>query len=159
MMFYVKSAAVVVALVFVLAGGAAVAQMPPGHPDMMAPPPGGPLHGMIPFKHVEGVLAFLRAELKITDGQAAQWDALAEVVRTEAKALEADHQAHEAVEHAGTPPTPPEAIQDHIKMVTSHLEALKKVQAVLTPLYAGLSDEQKKAADDLLHDLMCEGPR
>ena len=36
------------------------------------------------------------------------------------------------------------------KMMTAHLEALRKFKAAVDPLYAALSDEQKKTADELL---------
>ena len=36
------------------------------------------------------------------------------------------------------------------KMMTAHLEALRQFKAAVDPLYAALSDEQKKTADELL---------
>jgi hypothetical protein len=36
------------------------------------------------------------------------------------------------------------------KMMTAHLEALRKLKSAVDPLYAALSDEQKKTADELL---------
>ena len=35
-------------------------------------------------------------------------------------------------------------------MMTAHLEALRKFKAAVDPLYAALSPEQKKTADELL---------
>jgi hypothetical protein len=35
-------------------------------------------------------------------------------------------------------------------MMTAHLEALLKFKAAVDPLYAALSEEQKKTADELL---------
>ena len=43
--------------------------------------------GMEPIDHVEGRIAFLRAELKITDAQAPAWNGFAEALRANAKAL------------------------------------------------------------------------
>ncbi len=40
------------------------------------------------IQNVEGDLAFLKAELKITDAQQKSWDQFAEALRTNAKALE-----------------------------------------------------------------------
>ncbi len=34
--------------------------------------------------------------------------------------------------------------------MTAHLEALRKLKAAIDPLYAALSDEQKKTADQLI---------
>jgi hypothetical protein len=36
------------------------------------------------------------------------------------------------------------------KMMTAHLEALRKFKTAVDPLYAALSAEQKKTADELL---------
>jgi hypothetical protein len=35
-------------------------------------------------------------------------------------------------------------------MMTAHLDALHRFKAAIEPLYAALSDEQKKTADELL---------
>jgi hypothetical protein len=35
-------------------------------------------------------------------------------------------------------------------MLTAHLEALRKLNAAVDPLYTALSDEQKKTADELI---------
>ena len=43
--------------------------------------------GMATIDHIEGRIAFLRTELKITDAQASAWDAFAEALRTNAKKL------------------------------------------------------------------------
>jgi hypothetical protein len=48
---------------------------------------GGQAPGMGMIDHVEGRIAFLRAELKITDTQAGVWNALADAFRTNAKKL------------------------------------------------------------------------
>jgi phage tail tube protein FII len=44
----------------------------------------------------------------------------------------------------------PEKLALREKMMTAHLEALRKFKAAVDPLYAALSDEQKKTADELL---------
>jgi LTXXQ motif family protein len=57
-------------------------QMMPMMRQMMMGQQGGMGMGM-PFEHVEGRIAFLKAELKITDAQAPQWNAFAETLRSE----------------------------------------------------------------------------
>jgi hypothetical protein len=47
--------------------------------------------GGMPFEHVEGRIAFLKAELKITDAQAPQWNAFAETLRSNAMSHRAAH--------------------------------------------------------------------
>ena len=46
--------------------------------------------------------------------------------------------------------TLPEKLATREKMLTVHLEALRKLKAAVEPLYASFSDEQKKTADELL---------
>ena len=41
----------------------------------------------IPFEHVEGRIAHMKAELKITDAQAAPWNAFADTMRADATAM------------------------------------------------------------------------
>jgi LTXXQ motif family protein len=115
----------------------------PGMPMMMA---------QRMAQHVEGRLAFLKTELKITPAQEPQWNAFADVVRANAKAM---MDAHPAA--AATPMRLPERLGLHEKMLAAHLEALGKLNAALTPLYAALSDEQKQTADELMLGPM--GPR
>ena len=47
----------------------------------------GPGSGMSTIDYVEGRIAFLRAELKITDAQMSAWNAFADALRTNAKKL------------------------------------------------------------------------
>ena len=46
--------------------------------------------------------------------------------------------------------TLPEKLAAREKLITAHLEALRKFKAAVDPLYAALGDEQKKTADELL---------
>jgi hypothetical protein len=46
--------------------------------------------------------------------------------------------------------TLPDRLALREKMMTAHLEALRRFKAVVDPLYAALSPEQKKTADQLL---------
>ena len=48
---------------------------------------GGGMGGMATIDRVEGRIAFLRAELKITDAQADAWNGFADALRTNAKKL------------------------------------------------------------------------
>lgn len=101
----------------------------------------------LPFEHVEGRIAFLRTELKITDAQKPQWDAFADALRANAKA----HQAmHEQMTQGGMRAAWPERLAARQKMLTMHLDSLKTLEAAAKPLYAVLTDEQKKLADQFL---------
>lgn len=104
-------------------------------------------HAMRAFEHIEGQLAFYRTELRITDTQQTQWNAFADAVRTAAETLK--QAVTKAMQESG-PVQAPEQIERRIALATAHLEAMRTVQAAARPLYAALSDEQKRAADTLM---------
>src|SRR5215472_377802 len=97
--------------------------------------------------HVEGRLAFLKTELKITDAQLPLWNAVADAIRANAKSM--GDMAGGMMGGSQTA-TVPDKLAMREKMMTAHLEALRKFKAAVDPLYAALSDEQKKTADELL---------
>src|SRR6516162_4960513 len=97
--------------------------------------------------HVEGRLAFLKTELKITDAQLPLWNALADAIRANAKGMGA---MAEGMMGGTQGATLPDKLATREKMLTARLEALRKLKAAVDPLYASLSDEQKKTADELI---------
>lgn len=97
-------------------------------------------------KHIEGRLAFLKTELKIADAQSGAWEAFANAVRENAKAMKAVHPA--ASDAAAT--NLPDRIERHEKALAAHLEALRRLKSAIGPLYTALTDEQKKLADELM---------
>jgi len=155
-----------------LIAGPALAQQPqhdehhpaaagPGMPGGMAGAGDMPMMGMMRMmmgrdgmammgamaRHVEGRLAFLKTELKITDAQLPLWNALADAMRANAKSM--GDMAGGMMGGSQTA-TLPDKLAMREKMLTAHLEALRKFKAAADPLYAALSDEQKKTADELL---------
>lgn len=104
-------------------------------------------HAMRAFGHIEGQLAFYRTELRITDAQQAQWSAFADAVRSAAGTLK--QAVAKAMQESGPVPVP-EQIERRTALLTAQLEAMRTVQAAARPLYAALSDEQKRAADTLM---------
>jgi hypothetical protein len=119
-------------------------QMMPMMRQMMMGQQGG--MGM-PFEHVEGRIAFLKAELKITDAQTPQWNAFAETLRSNATSHRAAYQRMTA---DGMPSTWPERLAFQQKMLSARLDSLKAMEAAVKPLYAALNDEQRKVADQLM---------
>jgi hypothetical protein len=109
---------------------------------------GGAMMGGMAERHVEGRLAFLKAELKITDAQAAQWAAFADVVRANAKA--AAETRHSTVPGQAVSGTLPERLAQQEKALTANVTGFKKVEDALGKLYAGLSAEQKQRADGIV---------
>jgi hypothetical protein len=98
-------------------------------------------------RHVEGRLAFLKTELKITDAQLPLWNSVADAMRANAKSI---GDMPGGVMGGSQTATLPDKLAMREKMMTAHLEALRKFKAAVDPLYTALSDEQKKTADELL---------
>jgi LTXXQ motif family protein len=97
--------------------------------------------------YVEGRLAFLRAELGITDTQLDLWNAFAAAFR---KNVESGKGMRQAMMAAMQAKTPVERLGTHLKTMETRLSALREVKPALEALYANLSAEQKAKADQLL---------
>jgi predicted ATP-grasp superfamily ATP-dependent carboligase len=108
------------------------------------------------IENVEGHIAFLKAELKITDAQQKQWDEFADALRTNAKTLGAASSAMvsgmmAAMMGGADKKMPPAArLEQQEKLQTLQLEALKRSRTALEGLNAVLSDEQKQRLDRLI---------
>jgi hypothetical protein len=98
--------------------------------------------------YVEGRLAFVKAELKITPQQTTLWDKFATTVRANAKTIN-ERRARFMDRHYWATPLP-ERLDQQEKAMAAHLDALRQTNASLKPLYAALDDAQKKTADALL---------
>jgi hypothetical protein len=123
---------------------------PQGDQMMMMMMMGGDGSGMMPMmqpRHVEGRIAFLKTELKITDAQQQQWSAFADTLRENAKAMTT---MHGQMMSNGMTTSAPQLAERHVQMMSLCLEGMKATAAAETALYAVLSDEQKKTADELL---------
>ena len=108
-------------------------------------------------KHIEGRIAFLKAELKITDAQSRQWDQFAAFMRDAAKTrAEAQAAAKAAPGGPGTPDAPRERkpLLDRLgareKGLQTMLQLAQKRKAATENLYKVLTDDQKKLAEDLM---------
>jgi hypothetical protein len=100
------------------------------------------------IQNVEGHIAFLKAELKITDVQQKPWDQFANALRTNAKALSGEPGA--MMGGADKKMQPAARFEQQEKLLTLHLEALKRSRSALEVLNAVLSDEQKKQLDEMI---------
>jgi len=118
---------------------------------MMAQGGGSGGMDMMPGQHIEGRIAFLKAELGITDAQLPQWNAYADARRAAAKSMQAAMTAHMGPGMATTAPARSDAM---IAMMTARLEAMKSSAAAGKALYAVLTDAQKKTADELMMSRM-----
>lgn len=127
---------------------------------------------MDPSRHIEGRLAFLKAELRITEAQASQWSAYADAVRANTDRM---GNAMDQMMSSGMMMGPmmsegtmmggynmmmhgqSEAIAslpDRFDLAEQHISArLEMLQAMKEPtmqLYSVLSDEQKRLADQFI---------
>ena len=99
--------------------------------------------------HIEGRLAYLKAELKITDAQASLWNAYAGAARENAQAMTA--RCTTMMSQTGsTALSLPDRLDQHEQFMAAQLESLRAMDKTLKPLYAALDDTQKKAADQLV---------
>jgi hypothetical protein len=97
---------------------------------------------------VEGRLAFIKAELKITEAQASAWNQLAETIRAAAK--NHNERMKAAFSREEKAKTLPERLEAQEQFVSARLDEIKQVKGGLMNLYAVLSDAQKKEADDIV---------
>ena len=110
-------------------------------------PMGIGLAGGRPFQHIEGQIAFFKTELKITDAQEPQWNAFADALRANAAHLQ--QAVAKATEAKGVVAVP-EQMERRIALLTALLDTMQSMQSAAKPLYAALTDEQRKVADELM---------
>ena len=109
---------------------------------------------------VEGRVAFLKAELKITDAQAKFWEPVAKAMRDQSAALKALHEQRPQRTQAERDRalSAPEVLARreeetnlHAKVLAAQAAGQKQFATVFVSLYNQMSDEQKKTADSLLN--------
>lgn len=145
---------------------------PPGQPTTSASPPampGGPSGGMMGradmgkmmsmmhgngmmsgmgARHVEGRIAFLKAELKITGAQDGRWAKYADALR--ANVGNGRSPMSSMMSGAMGPSSAPDALERQEQSLVKSLAAVRGLKVALAPLYQALTDDQKKLADELL---------
>ncbi|RWX70827.1 hypothetical protein EN780_02190 [Mesorhizobium sp. M4B.F.Ca.ET.089.01.1.1] len=121
---------------------------------MMAMMVGGdtPMGQLMAPEHIEGRIAFLSTELKLTNAQQPLWDAVAEALRANARSAK-DVMAKMPAGMMGgdsATGTPMKRIELQERMLSTRLEGLRRLKIALEPFYASLDDAQKAVADKLL---------
>lgn len=141
------------------AQGQAQPQMPGGmmDPGMMSRMMGGGMMANCPMMagssaHAEGRIAFLRAELAITDAQKSVWEAHAAQIR---KNLQSMQDMQKTMMSMMDAKSPIERIDAIIVMMDKRAQSLKEIKPTLAALYAVLSADQKKKADQILTGMGC----
>jgi len=108
----------------------------------------------LPGERIEARLAYLKTALKITPAQEPQWNALADVLRRQARDRDAEiQQRRDARQSQGSPAQPATAIERlerRQEMLTKAAAQTNDLVTAAKPLYATFTDDQKKTADQLL---------
>lgn len=99
---------------------------------------------------IEGRIAFLKAELEITDKQMADWNALADALRSSRQHL-VEARKFLAIDDKTKSPDRIERYERHL---TERLEAVKSARLAFARLYPTLSEAQKQTADAILLPLI-----
>ena len=116
---------------------------------------GGPMMGYGPdamLDRIDGRLAYMKTELKITEAQAAAWDELAKVIRDTAETHNA--MMREMMKDVRSGDFFKKPLPDRLTVQQTHMEArleqIKSVKSAVDKLYAVLDDAQKKTADEIV---------
>jgi len=125
------------------------------------------------MRHIDGSLAFLKAELKITEAQEPQWQKVDAAIRSAAERMQSlrpdrgergpraergergpKAEGAERGPRAERPERPKlnpvERLERMEQMASAAGESAREVRTALAPLYDSMSDEQKETADKLL---------
>jgi hypothetical protein len=105
-------------------------------------------HRFSPARHIDGRIAYLKAELRITDAQAPEFAQVAQAMRTNASAVEQAIAQRRA--ERGQPQTAIQRLETRAQFAALRAQASDRFLTAFKPLYASLADDQKKAADELL---------
>ena len=98
--------------------------------------------------HLEGRLAYTKAELKITEAQESLWNTYAAAARENTKTM-VGHCTVIMSQRDKSTVSLPERLEEHELLLGAQLDAIRAMNKALKPLYAALSDDQKKTADQL----------
>jgi hypothetical protein len=97
--------------------------------------------------HIEGRLAYARAELKITPAQEPLWTTYANAVRDNAQTMASRCAPMMAQGTAAL--SLPDRLDLHEQLMAARLDALRTINKTLKPLYASFDDAQKQTANQL----------
>ena len=108
---------------------------------------------------IDGRLAFMKTELKITEAQAPAWEDFAKVVRDTAETHNKlmISTMKEMQDGSFFKKPLPERLQYQQTMMEARVENIKSVRGALDKLYALLDDTQKTAADEIVLPMMGMG--
>jgi len=96
---------------------------------------------------MEGRLAYLKAELGISDAQAAAWDGYVSAVKARGDAMQSMHATMMQAMQGGTAI---DRMNAHTMAMQSMMDSMNALKPATEALYKVLNDDQKKKADVLL---------
>ena len=99
-------------------------------------------------QHVDGRIAYLKAELKITPAQEPQFDRVAQAMRESAQSM--DQAMQQMRGNKDQPKNAVERLEARQQFAALRAQQSQRFLDAFKPLYASLSDDQKKAADEML---------
>jgi hypothetical protein len=102
----------------------------------------------VPGQHVEGHIAFLHAELKITPTQEQLWAAVADAMREDVKEMQ-DGERQVSRQTQGSE-TAIQYLKNRAMFANLRAQGEARFLAALQPLYEDFSMQQKQTADELL---------
>jgi len=116
---------------------------------------GGMMQHMLcgPTEHLDGKLAYLKTELKLSEQQQAAWNAFADAYRAAMqKAAKACAPTGEGGEHRDHGILGQLGMMEH--HMVDHLELVRGAKAAIEPFYASLTEEQRKIADHAMASVL-----
>src|SRR5260370_3677457 len=147
-----KPALAALALATALAGAAGLGTLPAR--DAAAQATRAPRQPQAPgrhpsaSRHIEGRIAYMKAELKISDAQAPQFERVAQAMRDNAKSV--DQAMQQMRGNRDQPQNAVERLEARSQFASLRAQFSQRFLDAFKPLYASLSDDHQKAADDIL---------
>lgn len=146
-----SKAALPLALSLALLGGNAMAQSaaPASAASSASAPAAKKSHMQRRMDEVQEQIDDLHEELGITDAQASQWNAYAQVMRDNAQNTgKALHERHQKMESMNAD----ESMKSYAQLAQLNADNMQKLSSAFSSLYAALSPEQKQTADELFRN-------
>ncbi len=113
----------------------------------------GDMSGMMSPEHIEGRIAFLKAELRIRPAQEPAWEAFATTLRSDAQITRDIAEKMQGMMTSGMK-QPSVSVLDrldrHERVLNAHLDHIQRIRTTLEPLYESLDDDQRQSADELI---------
>ena len=151
-----KKPLIAVSALALLAGAASLAPLAQTFAQAAPPAPQAapamPRHGhdWSPSRHVEGRIAYLKAELKITPQQEAAWTQVADAMRANAHDADALVAQMRSQRDSGQKPNAVQRLELRGRFAALRAQSNDRLLAAFRPLYASLTPDQQQAADHLL---------